>query len=292
MPMTDQRSPTAPRHHPKLGINYDGYHPSFCEELLRCVDYVEVTPDALAAVRGDRVVLDERAMAQLREIASAATIVVHGIGLSIGSHDGYCQDYLRLLDQFLDRADVAWHSEHLGYTTVDGMYLGTMFALPRTEETLDIICERIRTIQARYPLPFLLENIVHLIPDCGSNYSEAEFLNAITSRTGCGLLLDVYNLECDAQNHDLDVQEFFAQLDLRAVRELHVARGVEHEGFLLDVHSGLVHDSTIALAYQIIGDSEATVEVVTYELLREAIPILGIGTIADELRRLACGLCG
>ena len=81
---------------------------------------------------------------------------------------------------------------------VDGENLGTMLALPKTRQALDMICERVEMIQARYRLPFLLENIVHILPDYPGDYSEAGFLNAISEQTDCSLLLDVYNLECDA----------------------------------------------------------------------------------------------
>src|SRR6266702_2963915 len=100
-----------------------------------------------------------------------------------------------------------------------------MLALPRTEYALDMVCERVCAIQDRYGMPFLLENIVHVLPDFPGEYSNAAFLNELTARTGCGLLVDVYNLQCDAHNHGLDVSAFLAELDFTKVREIHVACG-------------------------------------------------------------------
>jgi uncharacterized protein (UPF0276 family) len=169
---------------------------------------------------------------------------------------------------------------------VDGEHLGIMLAMPKTEEALDLVCERVRTMQERYRLPFLLENIVHVIPDFPGDYSDAGFLNALTERTGCGLILDVYNLECDAHNHGLNIPEFLDELDPTNVRELHVACGVEHNGFLLDVHSQLTRESTVDLAQYATKQLTTNAEVVVYEFMPEAVPGLGHAAIAEELRRL------
>lgn len=211
---------------------------------------------------------------------------MHGVGLSIGSHEGWSPTYLHLLEDFLEQVDVAWHSEHLGYTKVDNQHLGIMLAMPKTEEVLDMVCERVNKIQERYKLPFLLENIVHVIPDFPGDFSEAQFLNALVDRTGCGLILDAYNLECDAHNHGFDIPSFLNELELTKVRELHVACGVEHNGFLLDVHSQLTRSSTIQLAQHVVRRSEGSAKVVVYEFMPEAVPGLGRDAIAEELRRL------
>jgi len=282
---TSVRHEEAPRS-VALGVTYEGRDPALLEKILPYVDYIEVTPETIAEVKGDEIVLSSEVMTEFRNIGKAVKFIVHGVSLSIGSHEGWSTNYLRLLDAFLEQVDVAWHSEHLGYTKVDGEHLGIMLAMPKTEEALDLVCERVRTIQERYPLPFLLENIVHVIPDFPGDYSDAGFLNALTERTGCGLILDVYNLECDAHNHGLNIPEFLDELNAANVRELHVACGVEHNGFLLDVHSQLTRDCTVDLAQYAIGQLATNAEVVVYEFMPEAVPGLGHAAITKELRRL------
>ena len=269
-----------------LGVTYEGRDPALLESMLPYIDYIEVTPETIAEVKGDEIVLSSEVMTEFRNIGKAVKFIVHGVSLSIGSHEGWSTNYLRLLDAFLEQVDVAWHSEHLGYTKVDGEHLGIMLAMPKTEEALDLVCERVRTMQERYRLPFLLENIVHVIPDFPGDYSDAGFLNALTERTGCGLILDVYNLECDAHNHGLNIPEFLDELNADNVRELHVACGVEHNGFLLDVHSQLTRDCTVDLAQYAIGQLATNAEVVVYEFMPEAVPGLGHAAITEELRRL------
>ncbi len=132
----------------------------------------------------------------------------------------------------------------------------------------------------------LLENIVHVIPDFPGEYSDAGFLNALADRTGCGLIVDAYNLQCDAHNHGFDISTFLAELEPSNIRELHVACGVEHNGFLLDVHSQLTRSSTVKLAQHIVNQAEGNAQVVVYEFMPEAVPGLGYDAIAEELARL------
>jgi uncharacterized protein (UPF0276 family) len=269
-----------------LGVSYEGRDPALLEQMLPYLDYIEVTPETIAEIRGDEVVLSTEVLTELKNIDKQVKIIVHGVSLSIGSHDGWAPTYLRLMDDLLAQVDVAWHSEHLGYTKVDQEHLGIMLAMPKTGEALDLVCERVAAMQSRYGLPFLLENIVHVIPDFPGDYSDAAFLNAITSRTGCGLILDVYNLQCDAHNHGFDIPAFLAELDGGAVRELHVACGVEHNGFMLDVHSRLTRPSTVDLAKHAIAGVASGAEVVVYEFMPEAVPGLGHAAIARELAQL------
>jgi uncharacterized protein len=210
--------------------------------------------------------------------------VVHGVGLSIGSHSGCSPSYLRVLGDFLDRVEVAWHSEHLGYTTVDGSYLGAMLTLPPTEEVLDLMAVRAESVQRRFGMPFLLENVAGLLPDPGRDDTPARFLNALAAGAGCGLLLDLYNLECDATNQGLDIDGFLDELDLSLVGELHVAGGVQRLGLQLDVHSRLTTPTTRSLAARVGAERPGVTTL--FELLPQAVNLVGHQAIAAELASL------
>jgi uncharacterized protein (UPF0276 family) len=288
MTLLDQPSASAEQHpvQPGLAVVYEGREPVLLERLLPLIDYLEVTPDAIARADGDGARLNADAMTELNAAGNAVRLIAHGVGLSICSHEGWSDRYVGLLDQLFTEFDIEWHSEHLAYTTVDGEHLGTMLPPPRTEETLELVCQRVQAIQRRYPRPFLLENVIHLLPDPGGDYSMAGFFNAIAHRTGCGLLVDVYNLECDAHNLGLDVVAYLDELDVSRVREVHMADGTEHRGFRLDVHSGLTRDATIELARDVVNRADGAVRAVTYELLAEAVPVLGHDVIVGEVERL------
>ena len=253
------------------------------ERVVPFAGTIEIAPDTIAVKPGT---IDEDALDLLEQIAQYARLTVHGVGLSIGSADGWNEDYLGLLDTLFARLPIAWHSEHLGYTTVAGASLGTMLVLPRIEESLALLCPRIQAIQARYGVPFLLEHVVNLLPEHPeADYSPAAFLNEIVRRTGCGLLLDVYNLQCDAHNTGLDIERFLDELALDAVREIHVANGVERDGLLLDIHSRRTRPDTRALLDSVLPRA-VNAEAVIFELVPEAVPSLGADQIVDELAGL------
>lgn len=273
------------RSRPALATTYEGAGPKLLERIAPLVDYLEIPPDSLARSERGHASLRPELLDEIEAVTPHVGLVVHGVGLSIGSYDSWNEPYLHLLDTFFSRFTPRWHSEHLGYTTVCGENLNTMLALPRSEAMLDLVSERILRLQDRYKAPFLIEHIIHLLPDAPADYSPAQFLNALTARTGCGLILDAYNLECDQHNFGFDVSGFLDELNLDSVREMHLAGGFQHEGFQLDIHSQPTAESTLVLALDILARCP-NLDVVTYELLKEAIPNMGYDRICAELVRI------
>jgi uncharacterized protein (UPF0276 family) len=269
----------------RVGVNYEGRDPRFLETVLPFAEIVEVTPDAVATLRHGIPVIPDETLRELRAIRERVPMTLHGIGLSIASADSMNEDYLRLTDTLIDAIDVAWHSEHLGYTTVDGEFLGTMLVPPRTREVLELIVERVDSIQQRYSKPFLLENVVNLFPDPGGEFTPGGFFNEIVRRTGCELIFDAYNLECDVHNGLGSADAFLAELDLNAVREIHVACGTEDRGVQVDVHSRVTKDETLDLLRRVLPRTP-NVAAVIFEILGPMVPFVGHEAIANELQRV------
>ena len=274
---------------PRLATTYEGGDPAFLHRILPHVDLVEVVPDSIAESRSGVHAIHPPTLAELQGICEEKPIILHGVGLSIGSAEGYSAPYLRLLDELMEHVSVLWHSEHLGYTTVDNAHLGTMLPLPMTDEALHMVCSRAEEIHRRYGIPFLLENVAHTLPTYSEGYRPAEFLNAVARESGCALILDAYNLECDIHNHGLDLDAFLDELAPEAIWEVHLANGVQHRGLQLDVHSRLTAESTLQLARRILS-AAPQVRAVTYELLSQAVPVLGHEAIVDELMRIRSDL--
>lgn len=268
-----------------LATTYEGDSPELRAGIMEVVDAIEIAPDTIATTVGGHPELRGDVLEEYESMASRMRFVAHGVGLSIGSYDNWNSDYLGLLDQLMERVELDWHSEHLACTTVDGENLGTMLAMPRTRESLDLLYERVDRIQTRYRKEFLLEHVIRLLPEPEAEFTDAGFLNELVRRSGCGLIIDAYNLECDRFNYGFDVQGFLSELNLDAVREIHVAGGSTQAGFQLDIHSRVTADSTLELARAILT-STSNVRMLTYEFLREAIPSLGVDAIIAELKRI------
>jgi uncharacterized protein len=274
---------------PQLAVTYNGGDAGLLERIVALVDVIEVSPDAIARSDERCARLSLEVLRELEDVCQEVKLIAHGVGLSIGSFDHWQEGYLQLVDELAERFDLEWHSEHLGFTAVAGEDIGTMLPLPRTEEALDLVCRRVQLLQERYRVPFLLEHVISLVPELPMKYSPAAFLNELTERTGCGLILDAYNLICDAHNQGLDIPAFLAELDLSAVVELHLAGGVQHNGFQLDVHSRRPEDATLMLALNVI-ERAPRLRTVTFEYLKDAAGLIGRDGICDELRRIRAAM--
>jgi len=270
-----------------IGTTYEGGRPDFLEKLLPVVDYLEFSPDSLATSYKGVVSINPEKLEELRKVDNKVDFLVHGVGLSIGSYDGVSKNYLKLLDELFESLNLKWHSEHLAYMFVDGVNLGTMVTLPRNRETLNMICDRVNVIQDRYKIPFLLENVVSLIPEYHSDYFHADFLNRICERTGCGLIMDIYNLECDAYNHGFHIEAFLKELNCNHIKEFHLASGFMDSGFMTDIHAGLTNETTLHLTQHVIQHYQPeNLEAITYELLDEFVDRVGQEAIVNELEKL------
>jgi uncharacterized protein (UPF0276 family) len=127
------------------------------------------------------------------------------------------------------------------------MNVGITLPLPRDRETIELLVPRIREVRQRMPLPFLLENNVYYfdIPAC--EMDEPTFLNRLCRESGCGLVLDLHNVHANARNHGFDAAAMLAELELAHVGEIHVAGGMELDGFYLDAHCDTIPDPVWSL---------------------------------------------
>lgn len=259
------------------------------------IDFVEVNPDTLCVevVNAGRRQMNYHP-ALLDEVLADATsrpLVVHGLGLSIGSATGWDENYLSILDQLHARQPFAWHSEHLAFLlteTPDGepLHAGVPLPLPFTDEALDLLVPRAAAMNARYGVPFLLENLTYYLPGLPATRGrdEVAFLNELTESAGCGLLLDLYNFYCNAVNFGFDPFAALARLRLDRVVEIHVAGGATHEGFLMDVHSQLVPAPVWRLLDWVVPRAPNLAGIV-YEVMEQAFARLGTAAVCRELER-------
>lgn len=280
-----------------IGINlHPGVYP-LLEPGRGLVDFLEISPDLLCEERDTdsgpalhfRPDLLDDALTRCR----AFPLVVHGLGLSIGTATGYNASYLDIVEQLGERRRFAWHSEHLGFLFVEGSgdnrsrrHAGVQLPMPMTRESLDLLVPRVHEIRRRFGVPFLLENTTHYLPDVphDPDLDEAEFISRLCAATDCGVLLDLYNLYCNTTNFGLDPYELLWRMPLERVVEIHLAGGSVHEGLVLDVHSDGVPDDVWALLAWVLPRVPALRGVV-FEVLEQAVDVLGLGGIEEQLRR-------
>jgi uncharacterized protein len=280
---------------PRLGVGL-AYQPAlrpFIEQKGESFDYIEVVPDILwtdlGVGRMPRYVDDAEGLAFLRRVAAGRPVLPHGIGLSIGTAHRFNREHLDQIEKWFSWFDFPWHSDHLAYNLaehgVDEINAGLTIPLPRDQETLESLGPRIAEVRRRLPVPFLLENNVYFFDMPGQEMTDAGFLNALCAATGCGLLLDLHNVYCNSRNHDTDPFRLLDEIDLSNVRELHVAGGMEYEGFYLDAHSGPLPEPVWALLEYALPRCP-NLGGVTFELLGSWFEPLGSERLEAELRGL------
>lgn len=186
----------------------------------------------------------------LERIRALYPLSVHGVGLSIGSAGGMTPGHLRRLQTVVERYQPFVVSEHLAWSTHDGIFVNDLLPLPYTLETLDVVARHVDQTQTALGRRILIENpSTYLRFD--DEMSEAEFLRMLARRTGCGLLLDVNNVVVSAANHGFDAARYLAVFPVEHVGEIHLAgHAVLGDGdakLLVDTHDRAVPDAVWAL---------------------------------------------
>src|SRR4029077_5573719 len=174
----------------------------------------------------------ESVASEIFDLVGQIPMTAHGIGLSIGTDVPLDLAYLDKVPTIVERLQAPAYSEHLAFTRAPGRDLANLLPLPKTEEVAESIITKVRMIQSRIPVPFLLENISYLFEWPESSMTDVAFLNLICRASGAGLLLDSETLYLNAHNHGFDPHAFLNDLPARIVKEVHVAGGVPvHKNF-------------------------------------------------------------
>jgi uncharacterized protein len=244
---------------PAVGLGYRCAIGDWTRANLDRFDVLEITVDhCIYGGKAQR--------AAIFDLVGGIPLTAHGVGLSIGTDAPLDLAYLDRVAAVVERLQAPAYSEHLAFTRVPGRDLANLLPLPKTEAVAESIIAKVRTVQARIPVPFLLENITYVFEWPDSKLSDAEFLNLICRETGAGLLLDVENVFLNASNHGFDPYAFLDELSAGLVQEVHMAGGVtvreEASGrpFLADSHSHPVPDAALdLLGYALARHAPATI---------------------------------
>lgn len=188
----------------------------------------------------------------LELLAAHFTLIPHAIGLSLGSAEGLDGGYLERLAALIERLDPPWWSEHLAFTRAGGVEIGHLTPLPCTREAVAAVARNVSVTRRHIRAPLILENSAAVFSLPGE-MDEAAFIAAVVDATGCGLLLDVANLHCNAVNHGYDARDFLDRIPLQRVVQLHIAGGHVHAGVLIDSHAYPTPEPVWALLGEVLG---------------------------------------
>lgn len=190
--------------------------------------------------------------ALLSAIRSRFPLSLHGVGLSIGGLAPLDRCHLAQLQHLVAMYRPGLFSEHLAWSTHNDVYLNDLLPLPYNETTLARVCSHVDQVHNVLGMRMLLENPSSYVAFNESTMGEVEFLSEVVARTGCGLLLDVNNVQVSAANLGFDPFEYISSFPTSYVGEIHLGGHAEDRDevgsrILIDSHAAPVADPVWAL---------------------------------------------
>jgi uncharacterized protein (UPF0276 family) len=276
---------TIGRPYPAVGIAYRAAIGQWTLDHLGDFDVLEITVDHCIH-EGCEV------RSAIYDLVGRVPLTAHGIGLSIGTDAPLDEGYLDQVAEIIERLKAPAYSEHLAFNRVPGQDLGRLLPVPKTEAVAAAIITKVRRIQSRVPVPFLIENVAYLFDWPDSTLSDADFLNLICGETQAGLLLDLENLLLNFRNHGFDPYAFLDSLTAGVVKEVHLAGSATvDEDFLVrpyfvDSHSHPVPDESLDLLEYALARHAPTNIIIEREARLDAISEL-LDDVARVRARLA-----
>ena len=267
-------NPQIPATGPTIGIGWR--HPHYGEllESLPPLDFIEVHSENFFAHGG-------AALSVLKQARAHYAVSLHGVGLGLGSATGVDDWHLDQLARLVSQIEPLRVSDHACFArgpiprgTAPGktIHAADLLPIPFNHAALDVMCTNVQRVQERLKRPLLVENLSAYVAFKSSDRSEADFLNQLVQRTGCGLLVDVNNIYVNARNEKMansaidPVATCIAWLDQiapHAVQELHLAGHQDCGDIVIDDHGSLVCDDVWQIyrhAQQRFGHVPALVE--------------------------------
>ncbi|GIJ74982.1 hypothetical protein Voc01_098990 [Virgisporangium ochraceum] len=191
------------------------------------------------------------ALLALRE--RGVTVIPHGVKLSLGGAEPVDRKRVRHMAECAEALGSPWVSEHISFCRAGGLEVGHLTPLPRTRDSVNVMVDNVKRVQADLPVPIALEPIAALFDWPDPELTEAEFLVEILDRTGALLLLDIANVYANAVNRGEEPTALLDQLPLERVAYVHVAGGEEHDGIYHDTHTDATPPEVLDLVRELCG---------------------------------------
>ena len=179
-------------------------------------------------------------------------------------------------------------SEHLAYSAVptvgESVNVGLTLPVVLEQETIDLVGARVHYILERLGRPVLLENNVYYFVTCDQPMTEPQVLNELSAVWGASVLLDLHNLCVNVANGVTNADDYLESIDLSSVREVHIAGGMELDGFMVDAHCGAPPTMVWDLLDAVVPNCP-NLGAVTFEVLGSWVDHIGFDVVGEVVRR-------
>lgn len=196
-------------------------------------------------------------------IDGGATVVAHGISLSLGSAGEVDQARLAHLRRAGEAVRAPLVSEHIAFVRSGGqvpagaphaelLEAGHLLPVPRNNDSLLVLTANVRQAQAGLDVPLALEPIAAVAEWPDNTLTEGQFLSELLERTGALLVLDVANVYANAVNNGRDPLAALLEFPLERIAYCHIAGGAVLDGIYQDTHQEPVPREVLELAGELV----------------------------------------
>ncbi len=233
----------------RAGTSFKPEHATNIADEPGSVAWFEVHPENYMIAGGPRLAL-------LEALRLDFPLSLHGVGLSLGSGEPPDAGHLAALRALVERFEPGLVSEHLAWSSHDGLYLADLLPAALTMTALTGIVNAIDRTQSALGRQLLIENPSSYMPRPDTWLPETQFLTEAAQRSGCALLVDVNNIYVSAHNLGFDANDYVDAIPGAMVGEIHLAgysRDInDGDPILIDTHGATVADEVWALYSRLI----------------------------------------
>jgi uncharacterized protein (UPF0276 family) len=211
--------------------------------------------------------------------------LVHSVGTPVGGTVRPDPAQLALLRDTIRRFEAPWASDHLSFNQTPEFATGFFLPPRQTATGIETVTISIRDLQDALPVPIAVETGVNYLRPRADEFPDGEFVARVVETADCGLLLDLHNIFANGLNGRQPVSEYLEQLPLERVWEIHLAGGMELDGFWLDAHSGAIPDPLYAVCEDLIPRLP-NLGAIIFEIFPSFVAEVGLELVEAQLERL------
>lgn len=273
---------------PELGVGI-----TYCSDLVPLIErhrhlfnFLELEPQTTwvdKSNNGQPYLLVDEILEEIAALPCRKT--VHSVGVPVGGTVRPEPAQLALLRRTVAYLKAPWISEHLSFNSTGGHSTGFLLPGRQSSEGVDIAAASIHDFKAAFDVPVAVETGVNYLQRRSDDLADGEFVAAVAEEGDCGILLDLHNIFANAANGRQLVEEFIAQLPLWRIWEVHLAGGMEMDGYWLDAHSGAVPEELMEIAHRIIPRLP-NLKAITFEIFPAFVPRFGLDAIRSEITKM------
>jgi uncharacterized protein (UPF0276 family) len=211
--------------------------------------------------------------------------LIHSVGAPVGGTMQPEAAQLDLLRETIRYFDSPWASDHLSFNQTPEFATGFFLPPRQTSEGVKAVTTSIRVVQDALGVPICVETGANYLRPRPEELPDGEFVAQVIEAADCGLLLDLHNIFTNSVNGRQPIDDYLDQLPLERVWEVHLAGGMELDGFYLDAHSGAIPDALYAVAQRLIPRLP-NLRAMIFEIFPSFVPLVGLELVREQVERV------